>query len=716
MEPKYRFRLYILTALIIAGCGLLLHRLYQFQIINQKQYLSNIPSTHTVSIYEPGIRGEITDRHGEPLAVNVRTYEILFNLEEIYKAYREAHPKQNEPSPLPESIEGIETEAARAANENKDGELGIDKIVDTWLMPLLKEYGLKSEKRFSGAIRSHYITHGGLVPYRYPVDLSYEEFARLAENNFRLPGVSVNVRARRKYPYGTLGCHILGHLAEWKKDNIPETFRKPRVHYTGEDYGIAGVEQTLNDILTGKQGKKVIVRNEKFVVKKLEDYQPAQIGARVQLTIDARIQFIVEKTLRKIGRGAAVVMDPATGEILAIASVPNYDPNDFIPSISSDRWEAYNSNKAEPFVNRAISQFTPGSTFKLPVALTGAMDGRAGFNDTCVGYNTYGSNLRIRCWKTAGHGTLGLDEAIQRSCNPYFMDMATNVGSSKLATSFDLLGLGRRTGVRLPNEASGIVPGSTSWLREHHGDSLSRAGLAQVGIGQADSMATPLQICSIAATIANGGRYYQPRIVRRAFHPADGDFPEEVLIENIPMVKANLSEHGLTEKDIQSIRTGMWKAVNEVGGTASRVRLAEVEAAAKTGTAQTGLPDHLDKNNAWTAAFAPFENPRYAVVVMVRNGRSGGKTAGSLVHYILRGIFALEAGLEPRVGAMNYFPGNFEAFEDIPLPEGEDLPFEIVDVGETGDTLDPELLTPANPVRVTPNQTPEPTLAPEPDQ
>ncbi|MGE9267169.1 MAG: peptidoglycan D,D-transpeptidase FtsI family protein [Verrucomicrobiales bacterium] len=711
MEPKYRFRLYILTALIIAGCGLLIHRLYQFQIVNQKLYIGNIPTTHTVTIYEPGIRGEIIDRHGESLATNTRNYEILFNLEEIFQAWKQENDEQ---TPAPEIITDPTDE--NYVDPVKRKQTQIAEIVDTWLMPRLNKYGLQSEKRFSSAIRAHYIAHGGLVPFRYPVDLSYDEFASLAENSTHLPGVSVNVRARRKYPFGTLACHILGHLAEWQKDNIPEEFRKPRIHYMGEDYGIAGVEQTMNELLTGRRGKKVIVRNEKNVVKKLDDYQPPEIGARIQLTIDARIQLLAEKTLRKVGRGAVVIMDPNTGEILAMASVPNYDPNDFIPSITPERWDAYNKNRADPFINRAIAQFTPGSTFKLPVALAGCMHGKAGFHCNCIGYNTYGPSVKIRCWKTHGHGTLGLESAIQQSCNPYFMDLATSVGTQNTVKTFGLLGLGRKSGIRLPNESPGIVPGSTAWSREiKPGETLSRAGLAQVGIGQADSMATPLQICSIAATIANGGRYYQPRIIRRAYHPANGPFEERVLIENIPVVKENLLQNGLSASELKKIQHGMWLAANEPGGTARRASLPNIEVAAKTGTAQTGQPDHLDKNNAWTAAYAPYDEPRYAVVVMVRNGRSGGKVAGSLVHYIMRGLFAMEANIAPRLAPMGLYAGNFDAYEEVDLPEENSLPFAEDNVGETGDELDQNLLTDQQPVKVKPHQKPEPTFAPVPD-
>ncbi|MDB4353674.1 penicillin-binding transpeptidase domain-containing protein [Akkermansiaceae bacterium] len=706
MEPKYRFRLYLLTALVLMGCGTLLSRLHEFQIVKRSRFVANIPSNHTVKVREPAVRGEITDRNQIVLARNKRSYVVIFNLEDIYQSWRQQNPGNTKASTKKAPIGAAPAPAIKTSSD-------IVSIVNNEVIPRIKEFGLEG-KRFSDALRLHYKTYGGFVPFTYRSDLTYDEFARLAERSLELPGVSVTVRPRRVYPYGTLASHLLGTIKQWDKQDIPDEYAGTRNLYEGDERGDGGIEATMNAELTGEGGVKTYVRDEKFRVIAVEDYFPPTEGARVELTIDANIQFQVENILRKIGRGAAVVMDPNTGEVLAMASVPNYDPNDFIPSIQPEKWKAYNANKALPFTNRAISTYFPGSTFKLPTAIAGAREGMVGYGHNCIGYTAFGK-LRIHCWQRTGHGPLGLSEATQRSCNPYFMSMAGRVGAKKMVETFEMLGFGRKSGIRLPAEDPGVVPGSTYWKRMiKPGATITPANIALMAIGQFDSKASPLQICAVTATIANGGRYYQPRIVRRVIdhsHP-DGD---QILVENIPIVKANLISEGLTEHRLEVIRKGMWKAVNEKGGTAGRVALKDVFIAAKTGTAQTGQSEDRDKNIAWTASFAPFENPRYAVAVMVENGRSGGKVAGTISQYIYRRIFQMEAGRKVELTKMGLYEGDFLKREDIEPPEGELLEFAIDDIGETGNEIDAELLESGQPIKVKPNTTPTPTVAPVED-
>ena len=706
MEPKYRFRLYLLTALVLVGCGTLLSRLHEFQIERRSKFVANIPTTHTVKVREPGVRGEITDRNQITLAGNKRSYEVVFNLEDIYNSWR-LQNKTGDDAQLEETQK--DASGMPVVRKKKD----IVKIVNEWVIPRIQAFGLEG-KQFSRALKVHYDTHGGFVPFTYRTDLDYDEFAQLAERSLDLPGVAVTGRPRRIYPYGTLGCHLLGRVNQWQKDEIPPEFTGSRNHYQGDDWGVAGVEATMNSELSGEGGVKTYVRNEKNKVIAVEDYTAPTEGARVELTIDSNIQFLVENILRKVGRGAAVVMDPNTGEVLAMASVPNYDPNDFIPSIQTDKWKSYLANKADPFMNRSLSSYFPGSTFKLPTAIAGARYGKVGFGHNCIGYTAFGK-LRIHCWLRTGHGSLGLSSATQRSCNPYFMSMANNLGATKMINTFEMLGLGRRSGIRLPGETAGIVPGSTYWKRViKPGAVITPANVALMAIGQFDSSATPLQICSVAATLANGGRYYQPRIVRRVVATNESG-EEKVLQDNIPIVKANLLAEGLNEHRLEIIRKGMWKAVNEKGGTAGTVALKDIFVAAKTGTAQTGQPDSGDKNIAWTASFAPYDSPRYAVCVMVQNGRSGGKVAGALSHMIYRSIFSLEAGFKPRLTKMGIYEGDFLPIEEIELPEDGTIGLNFESVGETGNEIDAGLLESGQPIKVRPNTTPMPTIAPRED-
>ena len=717
MEPKYRFRLYLLTALVLAGCGTLLSRLYEFQIDRRAHFVANIPTTHNVEIYEPGVRGPITDRHGVVLARNRRSYELVFNLQDIYQNYQAEQKAlrdlQEENTEAPESIVIDDDNPERQASEEE-----IVRIIRESVVPRLESFGLTGQ-RFTDGISSHYETHGGLVPYVYRRDLTPEQFAKIAVRSNELPGVEIRVVPRRVYPYGTLAGHILGYVRQWAKgDEPPEELKnKKNVHFEGAAYGVSGVELTTNEFLQGEGGKRVLVRNEQRKVIATDDYRPAREGAEVQLTIDARIQYIVENVLRKIGRGAAVVMDPNTGEVLAMASVPNFNPNDFIPSITHERFAEYNTNRADPLTNRALSNFMPGSTFKLPTAIAGASNGRVGYVHNCLGYSTFGKkgDLTIRCWLKTGHGALGLSDSIQRSCNPYFMSLAGDLRSKVMVDTFSLLGFGRKSGILLPYERPGLVPGSNVWKRKNPGASMTRATLALLSIGQGESLASPLQVCSVAATIANGGRYYQPRIIHRVIgtSPSGESF---VLKENIPIVKADLLAEGMTPAQIETIRKGMWKAVNVKGGTATKVAMENIDIAAKTGTAQVSETNEKHTHNAWTTSFAPYSNPRYAVCVMVENGKSGGAVAGVLTHYIYRAIFSQEAGVPQRITKLGVYKGNFDPYPAIERPASGTIMLEIDDAGETGNEVDPALLNSGQSIKVKPNTIPLPSIAPRPDQ
>jgi len=702
MEFRYRFRLYLLTAIILSGTGTLLSRLFDYQILETDYYRKLIPGETTISIRDPGVRGTIVDRNGELLAKNLRNYELVLNLDEIHHEWERQHSEDQRPGRRQIGMAVPTSERSRE----------IVQIVKDGIVPRLRHHGI--EVRYSSvALQKHYVTHGGLIPFTFPVDLTYEQFARLAEHNLEMAGVYVTVRPRRKYPYGTLACHILGYLKQWEKGDIPAEAKKRYNHYLGDAMGSAGIEATMDDYLRGSPGRRVLRKNEKgrILGEVLDERVAPDQGSQVMLTIDARSQFLVENVLRKAGRVAAVVMDVNTGEILSMASVPNYNPNEFIPSIDAGKWESYKANKAYPLINRAISSFTPGSTFKLPTAVAACMHDKGDFTHRCVGHLRYGrtGRLKIRCWKTVGHGSLVLANAIQRSCNPYFMQLSNEVGDTRMADSFALLNLGLPTGIKLPAEDQGIIPGSAWWRRElHPGESMTPARMAMLAIGQDECGATPLQMAALVACIANGGKYYRPRLIKRVVDPKEG-----VQVSDIPELKVDLMAEGMNRDQFENIRLGMWKAANEPGGTARRASPRDVEIGAKTGTAQTtdfGKKSH----NAWTVAFGPFDQPRYAIAVVVQNGKSGGKVAGPLVRLIFRGLFAAEGGLKLPLRRMGEVAGNSEPIEEIALPEGDLLTLAIDEEGETGEEA-AEAQLPGTPVRVRPRAIPLPSITPDAD-
>ena len=643
MEPRYRFRLYLLTAGVLVGFGALLTRLHEFQIERREEFLQKVPGDRKVTIREPGVRGEITDRNGITLAKNVRDYEITFNLQEIYEAYRRQHidtPK-------------LERIVKEGGMERARSERDIVGIVNEVVIPRLQELGLARNYR-AGALRAHYLTHMGLVPFQYRIDLTYEEFAKFAEHNLELPGVYLSLHSQRQYPFGSLASHVLGYLKQWDPKDIPEGAGRKFDHYIGEAHGNAGIESTMDNILCGPEGTREMLKDEKGNIRGVVASVRPGIGAKVELTLDARIQYLAEETLRHAGRASAVIMDVGTGEILGMASVPDYDPNDYTPSITKAQLVAYRSNKAEPMLNRSISNFTPGSTFKLGTAISGAVKGQAGRVFTCNGYITYG-NAKVGCWiwnKSKGsHGSEALPMAIRNSCNPYFNLLANTIGPKAMTDGFTMLGFGKPTGIPLPNEAGGVVIGNRNWRASHPGKSPTQHDVALFSIGQS-VLATPLQLCTMVCAIANGGKYYQPRLVRKST-AADGS----LLIKDEPKVSVDLLKEGVKESDLTLIRKGMWMAVNE-GGTASAVKLPDIQIAGKTGTAQVNPV--LNTHHCWTVAFAPFDKPKYAVVVMVQDGDSGGHVAGPLVQHIFRGLMDKENGTKLQLQIQKPYSGHMD--------------------------------------------------------
>jgi len=704
MDPSFRLRLYLLTALVLTGFGVLVTRLYEFQIERQEEFSQKMPAPVTVTVREPGVRGEITDRHGVLLARNLRNYEISFNLDEIHKAYLAQHAEDR----------GPKRQSKQGGKDQPKDDADIVDIVNDGTIARLDELHLAKGYN-SSALRTHYKTHKGLVPFSYRKDVTYEEFARCAEHNLELPGVYLSTRPLRQYPYGALASHVLGHLKSWEPLDVPASAKRRLNHYMGDAKGIAGIEQSMDQALQGLEGIKTLLKDEKGRIISMTDYTEPGVGARVALAIDARVQLHVENVIRRAGRAAAVVLDVNTGEVIAMASIPDYNPNDFIPSISQARWDEYLDNaKMGPFSNRCIQSFTPGSTFKPPTAIAGALEGMANRTFSCDGYITFG-NIKIGCWiwnqSKGSHGSLTLPKAIQQSCNPYFMKLANTIGWDAMVTGMQMVGIGKRTDIELPDEDPGILPGSRAWHLANPSATRRPALNAMLSIGQGDAMATPLQMCAIAACIANGGKYFQPRIVKSAT-AADG----RKVIEDKPKLVVDLIKAGIPPKDFELIRKGMWLAVNQPGGTAGRVKISDIEVAAKTGTAQT-IDDGKKSHNSWVLAFAPFEEPKYAVCVLVQNGGSGGKVCGPLAHLILRGIFAQDEGIRLPLKSQTPVTGNTNRIEEIILSKDDPLAAIVAAedeaAGETGEELEnPEAVPlPATPEPVIPT----PVITPETD-
>ncbi|MDX2080986.1 MAG: penicillin-binding protein 2 [Terrimicrobiaceae bacterium] len=668
-RSRSTLRLLFLAGLILVSLGAISARLWYVQIARGAEYTARINNRSQVTVRIPAVRGEILDRNGIKLVENRASFEVDFYLPDMVRAYRES--KGSVP---------MVTYRGRVHNMPRDlKEADVVKIVSEEVIPRLEDLGI-AEDYNANALQVHY-RNNREVPYSYRQDLDFEQMAIFSEKNLGLPGVSVTVNPVRWYVYGSLAAHVLGYVGMPNDlDKLPDI--RDFNFYEPDMEGKAQIELYLNDVLKGKPGVRVLQRNVKGIIEgEISRREPVQ-GDNVFLTLDARIQYITERALRSVGRGAAVVINPNNGDILAMASVPSFDPNLFIPSIKAADWTGLVQDETNPLLNRAISAYAPGSTYKIPIALAGLRGGVGGRNFHCSGGVQYGNKF-MRCWiadKNGAHGSVNLADAIKVSCNAYFYQFGNAAGIDQIVAVGNMLGLGQRTGLPLSGEAPGVLPGP-EWLAAVNPRARWTSGLtANTAIGQGDVLASPLQMAMVTAAVANGGTVYYPRLIDRVVSQ-DGT----VVAQEPARVRASLvTDAGLDPEQIEKVRRGMWKVVNEGGGTAGRARIKDVEVAGKTGTAQfwrKGIKD----NHTWFIAFAPYEAPDYVVVTFVQGAKSGGGVSAPIAAKILEDIFQMETGDEEKqiqLAALDAAPGNFRFVESVDF--GREIPA-ATSVGEDGE-------------------------------
>jgi penicillin-binding protein 2 len=340
--------------------------------------------------------------------------------------------------------------------------------------------------------------------------------------------------------------------------------------------------------------------------------------------------------------------------------VPSYDPNKFIPSISARDWAAIKDADADPLTNRAISAYAPGSTYKLATSLAGLTRGLAKAQFTCSGGVTYG-NTYMKCWiaaKGGTHGTQTLTEAIKNSCNAYFYQYGNAAGIDAIDKVGNTLGLGQSSGIELSGEDPGLLP-SPEWLRINHNEKWSQGQTANTSIGQGYVLASPLQMAMIAATVANGGTVYKPSIIYQVQEP-DG-----TMIRRPEKIRGDLrKDNNLSKDEIELVRRGMWRVVNDAGGTGSRAKIPGVVVAGKTGTAQFWRDGQKD-NHTWFLAFAPYDNPKIALAVLVQGAQAGGQVPAPIAAKLIEEILALDKGFDPGVKPLDPAIGNFKFVQTI---------------------------------------------------
>ena len=479
-------------------------------------------------------------------------------------------------------------------------------------------------------------------------DISREEVAFIEENNMRLPGIKIKAEPLRNYVYKDLMSHTLGYLGEISKSKLKNT---NNLFYSQGDFvGKNGLENIFESTLRGKKGNKEVEVDVSGRELKTIRRLPSESGNNLILTLDLKVQTELEKAMtstpEKIVNGSAVVIKVQTGEILAIASKPTFDPNEFAEGITSGSWRKLINDEMHPLQNRSIhSQYPPGSTYKIAVAYAALEEGVIDPETTiyCPGHFKLGRG-RYRCWKKSGHGAMNLHDALVQSCDVYFYTLGHRMGIDTLARYAKKFGFGTPAGIGLSREKSGLVP-STQWKLKNRKKAWLLGETISASIGQGYNLVTPLQQANMMAAVANGGMLLKPYIVKRIEEPGG-----TTIKEFFPEIRGKIAG---SSENLEVIRKALRDVVNGVRGTGKRSRLKNIIVSGKTGTVQVvrmKSNEELEKedevpykyrDHAWFVAFAPYEKPEIAVAVLVEHGGHGGTTAAPIAKKVFKKYFQL---------------------------------------------------------------------------
>lgn len=584
---------------VLGLLGLLGARMTQLQVLGHQHYTTMSQANRVKLVPVPPNRGLIHDRNGLVLAENRPTFQIMITPEQV------------------PDMQGT-----------LDGLGRILPLNDEDIERFSRER--ERSRRFDA------------IPLKYR--LNEREVAAFASNRHRFPGVEVEARLTRFYPQGAHAVHAIGHVG---RINERELARIDPSRYRGSTHmGKTGSELQFEERLHGHAGMERVETNALGrVIQPLERAAPNP-GNDVFLTIDSGLQHAAEDALGDYS-GSVVVIDVNNGDILALASKPMFDPNQFVHGIDLDTYRALQQDPDKPLFNRAIrGQYPPGSTIKPFLALAGLEQGTIGAEDEveCYGYYTLpGIDHRWRCWKRQGHGELDMKEGVAQSCDVYFYDLAYRLGIDNMHAFLTRFGFGQPPGAGIPGELSGILP-SREWKRVNRGESWYHGETLITGIGQGFFLTTPLQLAQATAILARRGNAYVPRMIRAVRDAASGEIRE---LEPEPQTMEQATFTLKNERNWERIADAMVEVVHGARGTARAVgQDADYRIAGKTGTAQVfslGQDQDYDeeeierrlRDHALFTAFAPADDPRIAVAVIVENGGSGSSVAAPVARRVM---------------------------------------------------------------------------------
>ena len=660
-SEKEKLRYNILSAFVYIFGIILLVQLFNLQIVKGEEYREQSNTRLSRESTLKAARGNILDQSGNKLAttksgyvlklyktkidnetLNTSLLKIVNILEQNNDSYTDNLPIKVEPFEFTISEESqIKWKKSNNIDENKTAEECFYILKDKYKISNenVQEARKIMTMRYTIAKEGYSSTKN----VEFASNISETSVAIFNERNDEFPGLTISTEALRSYPSGTLASHILGYVGKINENELKEN----EGYDLNDRIGKIGIEYIFEPYLKGKDGIKQIDMAVDGTITDESVVEEAVAGSNVILTIDANLQQVTENALKNniekirnggygkaydANAGAVVVMNVKTGEILAMASYPEFEPQLFVDGISSEKYNEYISEGSNsPFLNRAISSvYAPGSTFKMVTALaaleTGAITTTEKIND--VGIYRYSSDYQPKCWiyksYGRGHGYLNVTDAIKHSCNYFFYELGNRVGIDTLSRYAKALGLGSKTGVELLGEVSGIV--SSKETSKERGETYTGGNTLQAAIGQHDNSFTPIEMAKYISIIANGGNNVDVTIIK-GIMDADGNSVsneelKEFVTKRLGISKETPTELDFNKKNLDAIKEGMRGVTSESGGTAySYFKDFNIEVGGKTGSAQTGV---AGKTIAWFVGFAPFDDPEIAVVAMIENGGSGG--------------------------------------------------------------------------------------------
>ncbi|HYG33530.1 MAG TPA: penicillin-binding transpeptidase domain-containing protein [Clostridia bacterium] len=660
-DPQLR----VVTAVILAGLSVLLIGLWWVQIVSAQEYRESLETQSFRTVRIPAVRGKILDRGGNILAENRPSYNISLYLEELRKPFDQAYSSQVKQTRAQrqEEMRREEQKLGREFTKKERAKYGLSMSEKMQIRQrtryqvasnVVAQIGQRIQQPLTldpAKFARHYETRL-VLPYPVLQNLAPISIARFAEQSTSPLGVDLEIQSTRVYPHQTLAAHLLGSL---RRDDSSVEGEEAFFSYRLPDFrGDIGIEYGYDKELRGTAGAKSVLVNNIGYRQTENVWSPAEPGRNIVLTIDLELQRATERALegakskKNPTRGAAIVMDVQTGDILALASCPTLNPNLFVQhqGIPHDEWARITALEAQK--NRAtLEHYAPGSIFKTVVGLAAL---EAGLNPNSVFHVEPNPEIpslgaifvgRRKIRDTAPPGAYDFKRALKLSSNSYFVDAALKVGPERIIQLGQRFHLGERIGLPLRQETSGSFP-------KKLGPGWTPSDTANLSIGQAPVLVTPIQVAVLTAALANGGKVLWPRLVDR-IEPQDPTSAEQPVVFASGRVR---DEIGVSQRSLRVLHDAMLADTEDSDGTGRRAVVPGLRICGKTGTAQIqNVHNTKIGQTTWFASFAPYGNPRYAVVVMVEDGFSGGDTcapvAGKIYAAILERERMLDAKLKP---------------------------------------------------------------------